>query len=80
VRQVFESGPERDLRLLRDSYRHLEEALKDAYEVIDEHQKKAPCRLELDRLPRNVIDYLRKIILNERPGAQAVPPARQGVR
>ncbi len=73
---------ERDLRLLRDSYRHLEEALKDAYEVIDEHQKKARCFLDLDPLPRYDIDFLRRIILNERPDAPASAnaPARQGPR
>ncbi len=60
---------ERDLRLLRDSYRRLEEALQDAYEVVDEHQKNAHCQLDLDRLPRYELDYLRKIILNERPDA-----------
>jgi hypothetical protein len=73
---------ERDLGLLRDSYRHLEEALKDAYEVIDDHQKKARCFLDLDPLPRYEIDFLRKVILNERPGApvSATAPARQGPR
>lgn len=68
---------ERDLRLLRDSYRRLEEALQDAYEVVDEHQKKVHCQLDLDLLE---LDYLRKMILNERPDAGAAPPAPQGVR
>ncbi len=71
---------ERDLRLLRDSYRRLEEALQDAYAVVDEHQKNAHCQLDLDRLPRYELDYLRKIILNERPDARAAPPAHKGVR
>jgi hypothetical protein len=69
---------ERDLRLLRDSYRRLDEALQDAYETIDEHQKKARCQLELDRLPRYELDYLRKVILADRPGAPRAVPAAHG--
>ncbi len=69
---------ERDLRLLRDSYRRLEEALHDAYETIDEHQKKAKCELDLDRLPRYELDYLRKVILANRPAAPGTAPPHQG--
>jgi hypothetical protein len=69
---------ERDLRLLRDSFRHMEEALQDAYEAIDEHQKRTRCLLDLDRLARYDLDFLQKIILGDRSAAPATAPARQG--
>jgi hypothetical protein len=62
---------ERELGLLRDSLQRVDEALSDAYEAIDRHQRAGKCRFDLDSLPTSDLAFLRKLILRERP-----PPAR----
>jgi hypothetical protein len=66
---------ERELRLLRDSLQRVDEALSDAYEAIDLHQRAGHCRLDIDGLPRTDLDFLRKLILRDRP-APAQSPGR----
>ncbi len=66
---------ERELRLLRDSLPRVDEALSDAYEAIDRHQRVSHCRLDLDGLPRNDLEFLRRLILRNPPPA---PGGRAG--
>ena len=58
---------ERELRLLRDSLQRVDEALSDAYEAIDRHQRSGNCTFDLDGLPLSDLEFLRKLILRERP-------------
>ena len=65
---------ERELRLLRDSLQRVDEALSDAYEAIDRHQRAGNCRFDLDGLPRTDLEFLRKLILRERPSPARSDP------
>jgi len=68
---------ERELRLLRSSLERVDEALLDAYEAIELHQKASSCRFDLDSIPAADLEYLRKLILRERPAAATGDPARR---
>ncbi len=65
---------ERELRLLRDSLQRVDEALSDAYDAIDRHQRAGDCRFDLDGLPRTDIEFLRKLILRDRATAATGGP------
>jgi len=64
---------EHELRLLRDSLQRVDESLSDAYEAIALHQRAGHCRFDLDALPKTDLDYLRKLILRDRPAPAQVP-------
>ncbi len=57
---------ERELRLLRYSLERVDEALLDAYEAIERHQKAGTCKFDLDSIPASDLEFLRKVILRER--------------
>ncbi len=69
---------ERELRLLRDSLQRVDESLSDAYEAITLHQRAGHCRFDLDALPKTDLEYLRKLILRDRPAPAEVPGRTAG--
>jgi len=69
---------EPELRRLRDSFQRVYEALQDAYDAIDRHQRAGRCRFDIDGFPVNELELLRSLILKDRPGAPGPAPARPG--
>jgi hypothetical protein len=69
---------EPELRRLRDSFQRVDEALQEAYDAIERHQRAGRCRFDIDGFPVNELELLRSLILKDRPGAPGAAPARPG--
>lgn len=69
---------EPELRRLRYSFERVDEALQDAYDAIERHERGSHCRFDLDRFPEDELDLLRKLILKARPDEPASATALPG--